>query len=109
MKFIVDSMLPPAAADALREYGHTAFTPTDLGGHDLADSTLIEMASAEDLVVVTENASDFAGAACTVLLVRKDWWPRAQLATQLAGAVAAWAAENAAPGPWTFWLDERFR
>lgn len=110
MKFLVDSMLPPDTCELLATRGHTAVTPTDLGAHNLPDDTLIEIAGTDGWVVVTENASDFAHAtACTVLLVRKQWWPDATLAARLADSLDHWAQEHADPGHWAHWLDATYR
>ena len=110
MRFLIDSMLPPQVADDLNKSGHDAVTPTALGAHNLPDEVLIELASAEGRVIVTENASDFAHVAtCPVLLVRKSWWPSHVLASRLAIALDRWAAANPEPGPWAYWLEAAFR
>jgi hypothetical protein len=73
-------MLPPRVAELLDAAGHDATTPTQLGAHNLPDDVLVQLAAADDRVIVTENASDFAATtACPVLLVRKAWWPAASL------------------------------
>lgn len=103
-------MLPPRVADLLRAAGHDATTPTQLGAHNLPDDVLIQLAAAEDRVIVTENASDFAGTtACPVLLLRKAWWPAASLAETLTGALDRWAEANAEPGCWAHWLPAELR
>ena len=72
MKFLIDSMLPPGTARHLATMGHDATTPTGLGAHNLPDDALIQLAAAEDRVIITENASDFARVtACPVLLIGK--------------------------------------
>jgi Domain of unknown function (DUF5615) len=110
VKFLIDSMLPPGTARQLAIMGHDATTPTGLGAHNLPDDVLIQLAAAEDRVIVTENASDFAGAtACPVLLVRKGWWPSASLTTSLASALDGWAKANPQPGPWAHWLAAELR
>lgn len=71
---------------------------------------LVELAAAEDRVIVTENASDFAAvSACPVLLVLKAWWPTASLTTSLASALDRWAAANPPPGRRAHWLALEFR
>jgi hypothetical protein len=110
VRFLVDSMLPPATCDRLADHGHEAVTPADLGAHNLPDPVLIELASASGRVIVTENAVDFAHASsCTVLLVRKDWWPTDALAERLATSLDGWADDHTDPGHWAHWLDERYR
>ena len=110
MRFIIDAMLPPQTAEHLRGAGHQAVTPADLGSHNLSDSVLVDIATAERWVIVTENASDFAHVTtCPVLFVRKSWWPRSTLAANLAAALDRWAAADDEPGSWPHWLDVDFR
>jgi hypothetical protein len=110
VKFLIDSMLPPGAAGGLSALGHDATTPAGMGAHNLPDDVLIQLAAVEGRVIVTENASDFAAVtACTVLLVRKAWWPSASLTTSLASALDRWAKENPQPGKWAHWLATELR
>lgn len=103
-------MLPPQVADRLEAVGHDATTPSRLGAHNLPDDVLVQLASADARVIVTENASDFAAVtACPVLLVRKAWWPSAALSSKLAAAVDRWAAAHVEPGSWSHWLPAHFR
>jgi len=110
MRFLIDSMLPPDTCELLRERGHEVVTPTDLGAHNLPDETLVELAGADGRVIVTENAVDFAQAtSCTVLLVRKEWWPSKGMAAPLADSVDRWARDHPDPtGPtgWTRPTDD---
>lgn len=110
MRFVIDSMLPPGTCELLRERGHDAVTPTELGAHNLPDETLIELAGADGRVIVTENAVDFAHAtSCTVVLVRKGWWPSKGIAAPLADSVDRWARDQPDPGHWAHWLDATYR
>ncbi len=103
-------MLPPSTAGLLAAAGHDATTPAQLGAHNLPDDTLVFLAAAEQRVIVTENASDFATVTtCPVLLVRKTWWPQESLAPRLAAALDRWAGENEQPGHWAHWLTAEFR
>ena len=103
-------MLPPRVAEHLHEAGHDAVTPADLGAHNLPDDVLVRIASTEGRVIVTENASDFAHVTtCTVVFVRKSWWPRSTLTFDLAAAVDRWAAAHPDPGPWSHWLEAGLR
>ncbi len=69
MRFLIDSMLPPSVAALLEAGGADATTPSGFGAHNLPDESLIELATAERRVIVTENASDFARVtSCPVLL-----------------------------------------
>jgi hypothetical protein len=110
MRFLIDAMLPPSTCGLLVDRGHEAITPTDLGAHSLSDDTLIEIAGTDKWVVVTENAVDFVHAtSCTVLLVRKDWWPSAAFAPRLADSLDRWAHAHPNPGHWAHWLDSTYR
>lgn len=110
MRFLIDAMLPPHTRHLLTDRNHEAVTPTDLGAHSLPDDTLIEVAGTDGWVVVTENASDLAHASsCTVLLVRKEWWPNDALATHLADSLDRWAHDHPDPGHWAHWLDSTYR
>lgn len=110
MRFLIDSMLPPAVVELLEQAGHSATTPSLLGAHNLPDDTVIQLAAADGRVIVTENASDFAGvSSCPVLFVRKSWWPSASLSTRLAAALGRWASANPDPGPFPHWLTADLR
>lgn len=110
MKFLIDSMLPPAVVELLGATGHDATTPALLGAHNLPDETLVQLAASDGRVIVTENASDFANVTtCAVLFVRKSWWPSASLTTRLARALDHWAAANPEPGPFPHWLAADLR
>ncbi len=105
MKFLIDPMLPPSVVERLGELGHHAVTPSTLGAHNLPDEVLVQLATSEGCVIVTENASDFASVTdCPVLFVLKAWWPTSSLAGNLAAALDRWAAANPEPGPWSHWL-----
>jgi len=110
VRFLIDAMLPPATAVWLNARGHDAVTPIDLGGQDLPDALLIEMATAQQRIIVTENSSDFAHVeVCSVLLVRKSWWRAATMAGDIARALNRWAEAYPEPGLWARWLDAEFR
>jgi hypothetical protein len=110
MRFLIDAMLPPRIKDDLAASGHAALSPTDLGAHNLPDDALIQIATAEKLVIVTENASDFAHVlTCPVILVRKSWWRPQRLEPELTAALDRWAVANPDPGKWAHWLDAELR
>ncbi len=103
-------MLPPQVADLLNTAEHDATTPDRLGAHNLSDDVLVQLAAADERVIVTENASDFAVVtACPILLVRKSWWPNESLAPKLAASLQRWAMANPEPGPWSHWLSTDLR
>lgn len=110
MKLLIDAMLPPAVAEVLDGLGHDCTTPSKLGAHNLPDDVLVQLASVDDRVIVTENASDFAAVTdCPVLFVRKSWWPAGSLAANLASALDRWAKANPEPGPWPHWVPDNLR
>jgi hypothetical protein len=103
-------MLPPSVTVLLDAKRHDATTPQLLGAHNLPDEVLVRLASLEDRVIVTENASDFAAVdTCTVLLVRKLWWPASSLHVKLPAALDRWAFVNPNPGPFVYWLPAELR
>ena len=76
----------------------------------MPDEVLIEIATTNSRVIVTENIRDFAKVTtCPVVLVRKSWWPPEALSRRLAAALERWATANPEPGPWPQWLDAEFR
>ena len=110
MRFLIDAMLPPQVADQLNALGHDALSPASLGSPSLPDRVLIDIAASDARVIVTENISDFASVTrCTVLFVRKDWWPQAALVPRIAAAVDRWANIDPNPGPWAVWLPTELR
>lgn len=103
-------MLPLAVAELLGALGHDCTTPSMLGAHNLPDDVLVRLAGADERVIVTENASDFAAVTeCPVLFVRKSWWPSRSLAPNLAAALDRWAKANPEPGTWPHWLPVDLR
>jgi hypothetical protein len=110
LRFLIDDMLPPSVVELLDALGHAATTPAKLGAHNLPDEVLVQLASASGMVIVTENASDFAAVTdCAVLFVRKSWWAAGSLPASLASALDRWAAANPEPGPWSHWLSSELR
>jgi hypothetical protein len=110
LKFLIDAMLAPSVAELLDALGHDGTTPSVLGAHNLPDDVLVQLASADNRVIVTENASDFAAVTdCPVLFVLKSWWPAGSLASRLAAALDRWAKVNPEPGAWPHWLPDDVR
>lgn len=110
MRFLIDAMFPPQTVDLLNSAGHDAVNPTILGAANLPDEVLIAIATDQRRVIVTENAQDFAAAEdCTVLFVRKSWWPAAGLSARLAHALDHWGTANPEPGHWPHWLPAELR
>jgi hypothetical protein len=110
MRSLIDAMFPPEVLDYLKAAGHNAESPTSLGDPKMPDKEIVEISTAEGMVIVTENSSDFAMVnMCPVVFALKAWWPAGALAIRLATALDRWAAANSAPGNWPYWLDARFR
>jgi hypothetical protein len=110
LRFLIDAMLPPSVAELLAERGHDAVTSSMLGAHNLPDDVLVQIAGADNRVIVTENASDFASVTdCPVLFVLKSWWATESLAHHLASSLDQWAMANPEPGRWSHWLPADLR
>jgi hypothetical protein len=107
---LVDAMFPPQVAELLVAAGHDAVTPAALGADNLPDEALIRIATAQQRVIVTENASDFAHVTtCPVLFVLQSWRPPEALAPRLLQALDRWAAAHPDPGTWPHWLEAELR
>jgi hypothetical protein len=110
VRFLIDAMFPPQVAEWLNAAGHDAVTPAQLGADNLPDEVLIQLATAEQRVIVTENAADFAHVTtCVVLFLLKSWWPVKALGPRLAEALDRWAAAHPDPGAWPHWLEAELR
>ena len=110
MKFLVNGMFSPQVAAHLRDAGHVTVTPGDLGAANLPDEVLIEIATSESWVIVTENAGDFANVTtCSVVLVRKSWWAVGALPVDLTRALTRWGDAHPEPGPWAHWMEADVR
>lgn len=116
MKFLVDEMFSPAVARQLTDLGHDARHVRDLGLAGRPDDEVFDRATAEERVVVTENAVDFvalldaavaAGAVTPpVVLALKRTLPAdaGAMANQLAQRLARWADEHPDPYRHVHWL-----
>ena len=110
MRFLIDAMFPPRLAQELSSRGHDAISPGTLGLYNPPDRALVALATAEQRVLVTENAKDFAWVtSCPVLIALKSWWPAQGLADHMAASLERWSIANPEPGPWPQWLDAEFR
>ena len=86
MKWLLDAMLPPAAADELERLGHDAVSVLrmEMGAAD--DAKVFERAVTDGRVIVTENFADFAALladrqnrgepSTPIVFVRRDSLPR---------------------------------
>jgi predicted nuclease of predicted toxin-antitoxin system len=108
VRWLLDEMLPAAAAVELADRGHDAVSVLDIGMGGAADAEIFDRAVREDRVVVTENFGDYATLAAQrlsreepcvpVVFVRREDLPRrGALAVHLARRLHAWAAANSEP------------
>ena len=66
MRLFLDECLSPAIARALNAEGvHVAIHPRDFGGLGAPDHEVLKRCTEHDLVLVTENASDFGALVAT--------------------------------------------
>jgi hypothetical protein len=100
VRFLLDEMVPAAAAQHLRaHHEHTAEHVSEVGLAGATDDEVAAFARAHGSVVVTENVADVAGTDDLVIVfVRKRHLPagRAQAAA-LAERLRRWAAEHPRP------------
>jgi Domain of unknown function (DUF5615) len=116
VRFLIDEMFSPAVARTLTELGHDALHVRDLGLGGRTDDEVLDRATAEDRVVVTENAVDFvalldtaAGAGLVtapVVLALKRTLPTGAgaMAHELAKRLARWAENHPDPYRHVHWL-----
>jgi predicted nuclease of predicted toxin-antitoxin system len=108
VKWLLDEMLPPAAAAELIAKGHDAISIVDIGMPGAEDADILDLAIRESRVVVTENFGDFAALVeqrlspeerCVpVVFVRRERLPkRGALAVHLARLLDGWAMANPEP------------
>ena len=114
MKWLIGEMLPPAIASELNAMGHDAVSVAAAGLGGAPDDVVYAEALANDRVMVTENASDFAAIVAQrhandepcvpVVLVRKSDHPSGgALAHHLARSLNRWAASSPDPYPGPHW------
>lgn len=108
MRWLLDEMLPPAAATELNRRGHDAIHVNDLGLAGQSDPMVFDTAVAQGRVIVTENVADYAALldqrlrhddpCVPVVFVRKSDLPRrGALAARLAQRLDRWAATHPDP------------
>jgi predicted nuclease of predicted toxin-antitoxin system len=99
--FLLDEMLPPAAAELLRErHGHEAIHVTEVGLGASEDDVIVEFARQNEHVIATENVADFSAERdLAVVCVRKRNLPAGGgQAAALAELLDRWANDH--PGPY---------
>lgn len=101
MRFLLDEMYPPAAAERLRDrHDHDAVHVTEAGLRATEDADIAAVARAEGRVMVTDNVADYAMERDLVLV----FVPKRKLpagggqAAALADVLARWA--TASPDPY---------
>lgn len=100
MRFLLDEMFPPAAAEHLRdEFGHDALHVVEAGLSGTADTEVAAAARAERRAVVTENVADFAAEQDLVLvcLLKRTLPAGGAQARALAVVLDGWARANPRP------------
>lgn len=98
--FLIDEMLPAAAAILLRDkYGHDAVHVTAVGLRGAPDTQVAAIARAEGRAVVTENVADFAAERDVVLIfvLKKNLPAGGAQAPALAAVLDRWASEHPDP------------
>jgi len=114
VRWLLDEMLPPRAAELLRDLGHDAVSVLALGLAATADEIVYDLAVRERRIMVTENFADYAivlrerqvlGRACVpIVFVRKVDLPRrGALAGHLVERLVAWADANPEPSVGLHW------
>lgn len=114
MRWLIDEMLPPAAAAELTALGHEAISVAEAGLAGSDDVAVYEIAVEQQRVIVTQNFADFAtissdrvaaGAPCVpVVFVRKRQHARGSaLAHALARHLHGWSVANPNPYPGVHW------
>lgn len=114
MKWLLDEMLPRAAARELRTRGHDAVSVLDIGLTGSDDSEVYRRAVLEERVMVTENFADYAkllqerrnqnDRCVPIVFVRKNALPSGgALAVHLARQLDEWASANSRPLPGLYW------
>lgn len=116
MRFLIDEMFGPAVARHLTDLGHDARHVRDVGLAGGTDEEVFDHVTADDRIVVTENAADFvalldaaAGAGAVtpaVVLALKRTLPAdaGAMANELAKRLARWADTHPDPYRHVHWL-----
>jgi len=116
VRFLIDEMFSPAVARHLTDLGHDARHVRHVGLAGCPDDEVFDRATAEDRVVVTENAVDFVAlldaatsaglVTAPVVLALKRTLPAGagSMAHELAKRLARWADTHPDPYRHVHWL-----
>lgn len=108
MRWLLDEMLPRAAAELLNRDGHDAVSVEDIGLRGAPDLDVFDRAVAEGRLVVTENFADYSlllsrrlsndqPRVPVVFVHRLDFPKGGALAVHLAERLHAWGTANTKP------------
>lgn len=97
--FLIDEMLPPAAAPALRRLGHDALHVSEVGLTATADRLVAAAARSDGRALVTENVADSASETDLVLLfvLKRTLASGGAMADSLALLLDRWSKANPDP------------
>lgn len=110
MRWLLDEMLPHAAAEALSQLGHDAVSVISIGLRQAPDAVVYQAAIDQDRILVTEDRGGFAplakrdldagrSSASIVIVHRDDFGRGGALPRHLADALHGWSLETAEPLP----------
>jgi hypothetical protein len=106
VRFLIDEMFPPAAAELLRDrHGQDAVHVAEVGLRAAEDRDVAAAAREQDRAIVTENVVDFAGERELVFVfVRKRQLPTGGAqGPALADLLHRWSAAHPAPYQGPHW------
>ncbi|WP_420609671.1 DUF5615 family PIN-like protein [Candidatus Poriferisodalis sp.] len=116
MRWLLDEMLPHAAAEILSRLGHDATSVSAMGFRQAPDSVVYQLALAENRILVTEDRGGFvpiakadleAGRpAVPIVIVHRDEFGRhGALPHHLADALNRWSQQVSTPWPGPHYLS----
>jgi len=103
--FLLDEMLPIAAAVMLRDYGHDALHVAEIGLRATADAQVAAAARADGRALVTENVRDYGAERDIALLfvLKKNLPAGGGQAAALAEVLDRWAQDHPDPYVGVHW------
>lgn len=106
MRFLLDEMFPPTAAELLRErYGHDAVHVSEIGLGAVDDVDVAGAARAQGRAIVTENVADYTHQRDVVLvfILKSNLPSGGAQAPALAEILDRWASEHPDPYRGAHW------